>query len=197
MKTAVLSIATAALALYLTACGTTPPMQVQENPLRSAKRDNYFVILRFLDEGALAQRYGGVRYNAFIARPRSMTPSRFLVFKLNIEEVKQPLFLKLNQIVLTLGPVERSPMASSDMKQYWEFEDPDQAIGQLDKDQRDKYLREELMPDEVSIPAGARVSRLIVFNGNFPHVGEARLYLPLFDPQRKVVEKLQFTFTFD
>ncbi len=194
MKTLRVSIVLVAAALA--ACLSPPPPQTRDEPLKTVRKEGYFLIVRFMDEKTLADRYGGVRFNAFIARPRSITPTHFMVFKLNLEEVKQPLFLKLEQMMLTIGEKQASPMDLDHMNKYWEFEDPDQDIRGSDKLARDKLLRDELLSPEISVPAGARVSKLIVFNANFPRTGTAKLQIPLFDPQRNLVEKVELTFEF-
>ena len=52
------------------------------------------------------------------------------------------------------------------------------------------------MPDKVSLPAGSRISRLLVFKGNFTLHGESTLSIPLFDADGGLVEKLEFSFSF-
>lgn len=179
----------------MAACQTPPVLQTQSEPLRAVRRDGYFAVVRFLDDNTLKDRYGA-RFNPFVARPRALTPTSFLVFKLNLEEVKRPLFLQLATMEIRFGDKLATPTDLYNMNLYWQFEDPDQDIGQGEKDSRDKVLKEEMLAYEQSVPVGARVSKLIVFRANFPRIGDAKLTIPLLDDKRQPVEKLEFTFTF-
>jgi hypothetical protein len=179
----------------IAACQTRPVLQTQDEPLRAVRRDGYFAVVRFLDDTTLKERYGA-RFNPFIARQRTITPTNFLVFKLNLEEVKRPLFLQLNMMEVRFGDKLATPTDLYNMNLYWQFEDPDQDIGQLEKNKRDQVLKDELLAYDQSVPIGARLSKLIVFRANFPRIGDAKLIIPLLDEKRQLVEKLEFTFTF-
>lgn len=181
--------------VVLSACETAPVLQTQSESLKAVRRDGYFAVVRFLDDDTLKERYGA-RYNPFVARPRTFTPTSFLVFKINIEEVRRPLFLQLNKMELRFGEKVASPVDLYNMNLYWQFEDPDTDITQIEKDKRDQILREELLAYEQLVPIGARVSKLIVFRANFPRIGDAKLTIPLLDDKRQPVDKLEFTFTF-
>jgi hypothetical protein len=179
----------------LAACQTQPVLQTQGEALRAVRRDGYFVVVRFLDDNTLKARYGE-RFNPFIARPRTITPTSFLVFKLNLEEVKRPLLLKLNTMELRFGDKLATPTDLYNMNLYWEFEDPDQQIGGVEKIKRDQALKDEMLAWEQPVPVAGRVSKVIVFRANFPKFGDAKLSIPLLDDKGQPVEKLEFTFTF-
>jgi len=185
----------AGLIAALAACQTPPVSRTQDSPLKAARREGYFVVARFMDEGTLRERYGA-RLNPFIAVSHALTPRRFVVFKLNVEEVRQPLRLQLRQMVFTLGNKTASPMTLSRMKDYWALEDPDTGIAGAEVDIRDRALREDFMPDEVSLPSGSRLSKLVLFSENFPTQGEARLNIPMFDQSGRLLEQLEFAFIF-
>lgn len=87
-------------------------------------------------------------------------------------------------------------MDVSVMGEYWAFEDMDLDVTQVEKDRRDRLIREDLMPREVSIPIGGRVSKLLVFGANFPRSGDAHLSIPLYDLQQNTIENLELIFSF-
>ena len=87
-------------------------------------------------------------------------------------------------------------MTLSRLKDYWALEDPDTSIRGVEVDMRDRTLRQEVMPDNVAVPPGSRLSKLLVFSANFVRQGEAKLTIPLFAPNGDLLEELDFTFTF-
>jgi hypothetical protein len=191
-----LTVVGALASFLLASCLSEPePLRPQDSALKSARRDDSFVIVRFMDETMLKSRYG-YKFNPFIAITHVMTPIRFMVFKLNIEEVKRPLFLKLDQMRFTLGGILGGPMNRQALASYWQTEDESSGITSLERTDRDRYLREETMVDQILIPAGGRYSCLIVFFANYPLGGEAKLSLPLFDENKKLVDKVEFTYEF-
>jgi hypothetical protein len=83
------------------------------------------------------------------------------------------------------------------MLDYWKEEDKGIGISGAEATMRDRMLKEEMFPDELTVPAAGRLSRLLIFNVDFPRTGEAKVTIPLIDPDRKLIEKLEFPFSFE
>ncbi len=184
MKRYWLWAAAAVAALGLAACDSVPPPAAQDSPLKTVRRDAYFAVVRFMDEGSLKAKYP--RVNPFISFERKLTPTRFMVFKLNWEEVKRPIVLRIEDMQFRLSSVNGAPVAIFQLKSYWEVVDDqiaDRSSG--DKIERERLIDSEMMPNEIKIPAGGRYSGLVVFSANYPAMGDGQLTIQVLDENKQ------------
>ncbi len=181
--------------LILAACESPPPPATQDSPLKTVKRDFALTVVRFMDEATLKSRYGWP-HNPFISVERIVTPQRFLVYKLNIEEVARPIRIERRDMELRLGAKEARPMSDFHLLEYWEIEDRSSDISPYQQRTRDQFIREELLPATMNLPKGSRISGLVLFSSNFPRTGEARLTIPVLDDKGQLLERLQFSFSY-
>ena len=136
-------------------------------------KDEYIEITaRFLGEQDLIERYN--RKNPFIAPPRVLTKFEFQVFELYIEssqELDTP--INLQDIQLTFGSESVFPMPTSALVTFWRREietyDPSRVTPGYAA-----IIRRALLPYRIEPPALG----LVVFQGNFPLEGKAKLRIP-------------------
>lgn len=179
----------------LSGCETPPLPQTQDSPVKTVKRNDYLVVARFLDEGTLKARYGA-RHNPFIAVQRLATPRRFLVFKLNFQQVTRKIVVRTGELEFQLGGTHTGPLNEFHLLQYWEQEDESGDILPQEKDIRDATIKSEVLPRQLKIPAGGGFSGLVVFSANFPRYGKGTLYVPILDENERLIERLELTFEF-
>jgi hypothetical protein len=183
------------LLLLLVSCESEPPPATQKGALKTEKIDQLLVVARFLDEETLKLRYGR-RHNAFISAPRIATPRRFMVFKLNFEEVSETIIIKRKEMSFQFGGREAGPLSEFAMYDYWEREDDSSEILPADQRRRKATIRDNLLPAEVKIPPGGRISGLAVFSANYPRYGTAILYIPIYDESERLLKRVEITFEF-
>jgi hypothetical protein len=195
-RAALVYLAAAVLVLTI-ACESEPEVTTQDSPLKIVRTDDYFLIVRFMDETTLRARYGRT-YNPFISVSdvRAM-PRDFMVFKLNVEEVKKRIKIIRKDIEFSFEGKNVDPVSDFNLLQYWEREQG--RSGNVDYSaarRRDAFIRAEIFPKEVLIPPGGGVSGLLVFSANFARYGEGRLTIPIYDENERPLERQEISFQF-
>ncbi len=195
MKTALSFLMVSGTLWAFASCASEPPAETRDSPLKTAKREDYFVVARFMDEGTLKGRYGP-RFNPFISIRRLATPRRFMTFKLNFEQIDRTIVVSRRRMLLQMGGKSSGAASEFYLLNYWEREDADLDIMPADQRRRTQHIRNELLPETIKLPPGGRTSGLVVFSDNYPPYGKAILYLPVLDENEREIERLEFSFEF-
>jgi hypothetical protein len=165
----------AAAVLVAASCATTDKtMRAVSEPQVRAEAEGVALTLRFRDEQDLAKRFGTTA-NPFLTEYYRLIFRRIIVFELRIENgAADPYALRLSDCELHFADKVTTPTNAFQLLNYWEATDDRRQITL----QREPLIKRYVLPNQVTVKPGGSVSGFIVFMGNLPNHGEARVLLP-------------------
>ncbi len=161
------------LSLLAAACGTTrDALEAVSEPLATAEQDGLSATLRFRDEASLIRQFGR-RSNPFLAERYRVMYRRIIVFELTLQnESSAPYSFRLARCRLRFAGKEIGPINGFQLANYW------QGLEAAAAQDKAAIVKRYLLPDRASAPSGSALSGFLVFQGNLPSSGEARVLIP-------------------
>ena len=167
-----------------------------DKPIKIIKTEDLILTVRYLDDDTLKQKFGK-ETNPFLSDYYSLQFRRFMVFELSIENTGSvPVKFLLNRLELQYGGKAMFAYNKFRINQYWEFKDDQDEVKGIHKARRERFVKDNVLPDSVTIPAPGELKRYAVFTGNTPNYGTATLYVPVFTPMDEVVHRFEVPFEF-
>lgn len=167
-----------------------------DKPLKIERTEDLILTARYLDDNTLKQKFGREETNPFLSDYYSVQFRRFLVFELSIENAgSAPVKFLLNRLELQFGGTAMNAYNAFRINQYWEYKD-EEAVKAVYKARRERFVKENVLRDSVTIPAPGELKGYAVFTGNTPNYGTATLYVPVFTPLGEVVHRFELSFEF-
>jgi hypothetical protein len=189
----ILSITT--LIMVFSSCLTDRnPLHVQDRPIKTQTHEEVTATVRFIDEAILESKYRE-EVNPFLTEYNRMQLRRIIVFEVTVENdgSEQLLFL-MNRLELQYGGKAYEPYNRFQLGQHWEFTD-EEAKG-IHRSRREKIIEETVLPNSYTLQAGGVMRGYVVFIGNTPNYGSAKVYLPLFKSKDVELHRFEFPFEF-
>ncbi len=194
----ILAICTAVL-VSTTGCLTKrPPLTVADTdkPIKVVRSEDFILTVRFLDDETLEAKFGD-RANPFLSDYTSVQFRRFMVFELSIENTgSDPVKFLLNRLELQFGGNALDAYNRFRIIQYWDFKEDEGEVKGIYKVRRERIVKENVLPEAVTIPSPGELKGYAVFAGNTPNYGVATLYVPVFTPMEELVHRFEVTFEF-
>lgn len=167
-----------------------------DKPLKIERTEDLILTVRYLDDDTLKQKFGKKETNPFLSDYYSLQFRRFLVFELSLENAGSvPVKFLLNRLELQYGGKAMNAYNAFRIIQYWEFKDEEDVRGSQ-KAKRERFVKDNVLRDSVTIPAPGELKGYAVFTGNTPNYGTATLYVPVFTPRGEVVHRFEVSFEF-
>lgn len=133
----------------------------------------------FLDQKELTRRYG--RLNPFLPPTRRiLSPIDFFVVELSVEGPEDMRSIRSQNVELVFGSVRKKPVSTRRLLAIWENEIEVHGSEVVTTNYR-RMVRGAIVP--INITRGT-IGRLLLFQGNFPHGGDALVSIPHPDPDR-------------
>jgi hypothetical protein len=187
----------AALVLLVASCLTQrAPLQVRDRPIKTDTYDGLTATVRFVDEVILKAKYKE-EVNPFLTDYNKMQLRRVIVFELTVEnEGSEALLFIMNRLELQYGGKALQPYNRFQLGQHWEFTDEDRGTKPIHKVRREKIIEETVLANSYTLQAGGIMQGYVVFVGNTPNYGSAKIYIPLFKSKDEVYHRFEFPFEF-
>jgi hypothetical protein len=201
VKTRIAAVLTLCAGILLAATGCkTQHMALKlvegEKPLKVARAEGLTLTARFLDDEVLRAKFGE-KQNPFVSDYYSLQFRRFIVFDLSIEnEGSNPVLFRLDTLELQYGGSALHAYNEFRINRYWEFKEQKDKVRGSQRVRRERYVKENVLPDSVTIPTGGKLRGYAVFTGSTPNYGTATLYVPIFAPDGRVVHRFEVPFEF-
>jgi len=179
----------------ISSCATNKfEIQTSGNALKTAKEKDIRLTLKFLDEKTMIDRFGK-EDNPFLSPPSALSLNKIMVFELNIsnlskEDLNREVMLQLNQIELQFVKVNKHPINQFHLKQFWEM-----------KSKNSNYkisllIKNNVVQNKLVLKEESNYKGLLVFIGNFPNYGDAKVYVPVFREDGRLIHNFKFDFSF-
>lgn len=183
------------LIVMATSCLTDRnPLHVQDRPIKTQNYEEVTTTLRFVDEAILKAKYKE-EVNPFLTDYNKMQLRRIIVFELTVEnEGSEALLFILNRLELQYGGKALQPYNRFQLGKNWEFTD-EEAKG-IHKSRREKIIDQMVLPNSYTLQAGGIMRGYVVFVGNTPNYGSAKVFIPLFESKDKVYHRFEIPFEF-
>ena len=168
-----------------------------DKPLKIEKTEDLILTVRYMDDDTLKLKFGKKEANPFLSDYYSLQFRRFLVFELSLENAGSvPVKFLLNRLELQYGGKAMNAYNAFRINQYWEFKDDEEEVKGSQKARRERFVKDNVLRDSVTIPAPGELKGYAVFTGNTPNYGTATLYVPIFTPTGEVVHRFEVPFEF-
>jgi hypothetical protein len=187
----------AVLVMLISSCLTDRmPLHVQDRPIKTDTYEDLTATVRFVDEAILKAKYKE-EVNPFLTDYNKMQLRRVIVFELTVEnEGSEALLFILNRLELQYGGKALQPYNRFQLGQHWEFTDEDEGTMPIHKVRREKIIEETVLANSYTLQAGGIMQGYVVFVGNTPNYGSAKIHIPLFESKDKVYHRFEFPFEF-
>ena len=167
-----------------------------DKPIKVIRAEGLTLTARFLDDEILRAKFGR-EHNPFVSDYQSLQFRRFMVFELSIEnEGSDPVLFQLDPLELQYGGKAMFAYNGFRINQYWGFKDDEINIRGSQQVRRARFVKENVLPDSMTIPAPGELKGYAVFAGNTPNYGTATLYVPIFKPAGGPLHRFEVSFEF-
>ena len=172
------------------------PLEVKDDPIKTAETETLTASLRFLNDGVLLKNFKKDA-NPFLTNYNTMQLRRIMTFELAIENHgPEGVELILNRLELQYAGKTLKPYNRFQLGQEWVFRDEQQRALAVDKTRREKIIDNWVLPNTLSIPPGGKLGGFIVFIGTTAEYGVATVYVPVLKSREEVLHRFEFQFQF-
>ncbi len=187
----------AALALLVSSCLTQRmPLSVKDRPIKTETYEGITARVRYLDEAILEAKFRE-EINPFLTDYNRMQLRRVIVFEVTVKnQGTEAVLFFMNRLELQYGGKALQPYNRFQLGQHWEFTDEDAGTKGVHKARRGKIIKDLVLPNSLTIPAPGEMRGYVVFVGNTPNYGPAKVYVPLFESKEVVHHRFEFPFEF-
>lgn len=172
------------------------PLSTKDSPIKTDSADGLSATLRFLDDATLKKKFRE-EINPFLTDYNTMHLRRVMVFELTVKnQGPKPVLFIMNQLELQFGGKSLQPYNRFQLEQHWEFTDEERKTKGAHKAMRENIIKDFILQNSFTIPTQGGMKGYLVFVGNTPNYGPAKLYLPLFASKDEVLHRFEFPFSF-
>jgi len=167
----------AATLAALAGCGTTRnAITAPAEATRKVEKDGISLTLRYIDDAALKQDFG-TGANPFLTEYYRLTFRRILVFELTLRNQSGvPVEVETTRCELDYGTKRIEAINRFQLGSYWESLDDDRRI----VNKKRTLIERWVLPNRARVADGGTLFGYLVFMGNLPRTGEAKVYVPVF-----------------
>jgi hypothetical protein len=180
-----------AIALLLASCSSEHrALQAVSSPETTAELDGLSVTLKFRDDASLIRQFG-TEANPFITEYYRLFFRRFITFEMTLTNQTQAAYpFKLSNCRLEYGGKEIRPINKVSLLNYWQSSD---AMFKTTRE-REPIINKYVLPDGKEVPVGGMLRGYLVFQGDLPLHGEAKVSIPAAGGKNQEPLWLSYTF---
>jgi hypothetical protein len=174
--------------VLIIACATKRPALVAVVPALSAQQEGLAATLSFRDEAGLNREFG-TEANPYRTEYNKIQFRRRMVFDLTLQNLgPQDYRFRLADCELNYGGKTVRATNAFQLIEEWRFMDTSSRMAA----QKEPIIKKTMVATEKQVPVGATLRGLVLFQGNLPAHGPARITIP------GITERsyLQFDFEF-
>jgi len=164
-----------AIALLLASCSSEhKALQAVSSPEMTAELDGLTVTLKFRDDASLTRQFGSTA-NPFITEYYRLFFRRFVTFEMTLTNQTQATYpFKLSDFRLEYGGKEIRPINKVSLLNYWQSSDEMLKTTR----EREPIINKYVLPNWKDVPVGGMLRGYLVFQGDLPLHGEAKVSIP-------------------
>jgi hypothetical protein len=172
------------------------PLEVKDNPVKTAETETLTASLRYLDDAQLRKSFKP-EVNPFLTNYNTIQLRRIMTFELAIENHgPEEVGFILNRLELQYAGKTLKPYNRFQLVQEWVFRDGQQRALAVDKTRREKIIDNWVLPNTITIPPGGKLGGFIVFIGTTAEYGLATVYVPVLRSKEEELHRFEFQFQF-
>lgn len=183
------------ISILLGSCATEQlSLKTSEKAAKVVHTDTMMVKAEFLTKQEVRDRYG-MRLNPFVARPFSAIPLRFFVLQVTIQ-AKKPMQYRLTETRLNMEGSTYQAINEFQLSQYWKNIDENEELSYSAIRKKQRIISTNIMKSEASLAPGQTLRGVVLFRGNIPVFGTAKVYFPALDPAGQVIDRAEVRYEF-